>query len=112
MKVALLNSTPDPGCIVAAAARLVTSKINSGKLREKLTSERSCAASRQLASHRFASYTQQSQRYVSFTQIRYIIPATSVNKGFTTKFHEMAKAGCDEHQSCGLFPTREKKVGG
>ena len=141
MQVALLNSTPDPECIVAAAARLFTSKISSGKLQEKLSSERvnnlldyiissghlspfehasftlavdgiSCATSHQLVRHRIASYTQQSKRYVSLTQISYITPATIDNKGFKTKFHEMVKASCDERQSCGLFPTKKGKVGG
>jgi len=121
MQVALLSFTPEPERTIAAAARLSTSKVSAGELRKRLSSEQvnslldqlvssghlstfehasftfaidgiSRVTSHQLVRHRLASYTQQSQRYVSFKEINYVTPATIVNKGFKTKFQEMIKA--------------------
>lgn len=94
MKVALLQHTPDPELTVALAARLCYSPTGIAQLREKLSSSDvesfldkimslghqsvlehasftfgiegiSRATSHQLVRHRLASYSQQSQRYVS-----------------------------------------------
>ncbi|MBI1921249.1 MAG: FAD-dependent thymidylate synthase [Geobacter sp.] len=94
MKVALLQHTPDPELTVALAARLCYSPAGIDQLREKLSSSDvesfldkimslghqsvlehasftfgiegiSRATSHQLVRHRLASYSQQSQRYVS-----------------------------------------------
>ena len=121
MRVALLSFTPEPELTIAAAARLSTSKVSAGELRKRLSSEQvnglldqlvssghlstfehasftfaidgiSRVTSHQLVRHRLASYTQQSQRYVSFKEINYVTPATIVSKGFKTKFQEMIKA--------------------
>lgn len=95
MQVTLLAYTPDPERVIAAAARLSTSKVSASELRERMTPQQitrlldhviasghlstlehasftfaidgiSRAASHQLVRHRLASYTQQSQRYVAF----------------------------------------------
>lgn len=121
MQAILLNYTPDPELTIAAAARLSTSKVGAAELREKLSPEQvnslinhlissghlstlehasftfaidgiSRATSHQLVRHRLASYTQQSQRYVSFKEIDYVIPSTIATKGFKTKFQEMVKS--------------------
>lgn len=95
MKVALLQHTPDPERSVALAARLCYSPSSIAELEEKLTQSDiaaflekilslghqsvlehvsftfgvdgiSRACSHQLVRHRLASYSQQSQRYVTF----------------------------------------------
>jgi len=93
MHVELIIHTPDPEQVVAAAARLCYSNASIGELMEKSRTERqeflakimslghhsvlehvsftfgvegiSRACSHQLVRHRLASYSQQSQRYVS-----------------------------------------------
>ncbi len=93
MHVELLTHTPDPEQVVAAAARLCYSNSSIGELMEKSRTDRqeflekilslghhsvmehvsfsfgvegiSRACSHQLVRHRLASYSQQSQRYVS-----------------------------------------------
>ncbi len=124
MQVTLLTYTPDPERVIAAAARLSTSKVSASELRERMTPEQiarlldhviasghlstlehasftfavdgiSRAASHQLVRHRLASYTQQSQRYVSFksfSELRYVTPATIVVKGFKGRFDETVRA--------------------
>ena len=101
--VILLEHTPDPERIVAAAARLCYSSSSATDLLERLTPERtqsfvshlmsmghespiehisftfaidgvSRACSHQLVRHRIASYSQQSQRYVNMQQFDYILP--------------------------------------
>lgn len=127
MHVQLLTYTPDPERIIAAAARLSTSKVSASELRERMTPEQiarlldhviasghlstlehasftfaidgiSRAASHQLVRHRLASYTQQSQRYVSFksfAEVHYVTPATVMAKGFQGRFDEMVRATHD-----------------
>jgi thymidylate synthase (FAD) len=97
MKVALLQHTPDPERTVALAARLCYSPADIDELQERLTGADiaafldkimslghhsvlehasftfgidgiSRAASHQLVRHRIASYSQQSQRYVSHAE--------------------------------------------
>jgi thymidylate synthase (FAD) len=96
MNVELLTYTPEPEQVVAAAARLCYSDASIGELLEKSRGERqaflekitslghlsvlehvsfsfgvegiSRACSHQLVRHRLASYSQQSQRYVSHRQ--------------------------------------------
>lgn len=95
MKIALIRHTPDPEAAVALAARLCYASVGIDELREKLSASDvtafldkimslghqsvlehasftfgiegiSRAASHQLVRHRIASYSQQSQRYVTF----------------------------------------------
>ncbi|MBP2674829.1 MAG: thyX [Deltaproteobacteria bacterium] len=104
MKVLLLQCTPDPERMVALAARLCYSPAGIGELREDVSRKDirglirtvlsmghtstlehvaftfgvegiSRAASHQLVRHRIASYSQQSQRYVS-ADFGYVTPRT------------------------------------
>lgn len=103
MEVRLLKYTPDPELTVAAAARLCYSDLSGEQLVARMTSEQaerllrrvigsghhsilehasftfaidglSRAASHQLVRHRLASYSQQSQRYVSLRQPQFVVP--------------------------------------
>ena len=103
MKVILLNHTPNPDQLVAAAARLCYSPVGADQLLEKMTEKQvftlvddllamghespiehvsftfaiegvSRALSHQLVRHRIASFSQQSQRYVKEDAFDYIIP--------------------------------------
>lgn len=104
MKVVLLQHTPDPELTVALAARLCYSKVGIEELKQKLTSSDinafldkimslghqsvlehasftfgiegiSRVTSHQLVRHRVASYSQQSQRYVSHKeQFSVVVP--------------------------------------
>lgn len=104
LKVALLEHTPDPENVVAISARLCYSLVGIEELKDKLTENEkekminllresghlspfehvsftfaiegiSRACSHQLVRHRLASYSQQSQRYVSEENgFDYIIP--------------------------------------
>lgn len=104
MNVTLLQCTPDPERLVALAARLCYSPASIGDLREEISRKDirnlvrrvlsmghasvlehvaftfgvegiSRAASHQLVRHRIASYSQQSQRYVS-AAFGYVVPKT------------------------------------
>lgn len=103
MKVKLINFTPQPEKTIAAAARLCYSPIGAEDILEDFTEDKvekflnhlvelghqspiehatftfaiegvSRALTHQLVRHRIASYSQQSQRYVSENQFSYIIP--------------------------------------
>ena len=119
--VSLISYTPDPERTIAAAARVSTSPVGATKLMEKLTPEAvdrlltqllasghlspfehasftfaiegiSRVTSHQLVRHRMASYTQQSQRYVSLKKADYITPATiSARPELEAKYHDMVR---------------------
>ena len=103
MKVELLQHTPQPEKVVAAAAKLCYSPVGVDKIMEDLTEEKaekfvgmlmgmghespiehvsftfaaegvSRVLTHQLVRHRIASFSQQSQRYVKLEQFEYIIP--------------------------------------
>lgn len=123
MEVALLSFTPEPELIVAAAARLSYSSIGAGELRQRLRSEQvnrllgrllssghlspfehagftfsidgiSRVTSHQLVRHRLASYTQQSQRYVSFNEPAFVTPPTiAANGNLKAEYEELIRAG-------------------
>src|SRR5512145_3077352 len=105
MRVQLLTHTPDPEQVVAAAARLCYSDASIGQLLERAPEQApkllrkildmghlsvlehasftfgiegiSRACSHQLVRHRIASYSQQSQRYVSHEgQFEAVVPAS------------------------------------
>jgi thymidylate synthase (FAD) len=105
MKVNLIEYTKNPERVVAMAARLCYSPIGAEELSEKMTEEQvnklvgkivslghastlehvsftfaaegiSRVLSHQLVRHRIASYSQQSQRYVSEHDFEYILPPT------------------------------------
>ncbi len=122
VNVVLLSYTPDPERTIAAAARVSTSPVSAVELLGKLTPDRverlisrllssghlsvfehasftfaiegiSRVTSHQLVRHRLASYTQQSQRYVSLKEFNYITPATiSAKPEWGVKYNEMVRA--------------------
>ena len=122
MQIALISYTPEPELTIAAAARLSTSQASLRELREKLTPEQvddllnkliaqghlsplehasftfaidgiSRVTSHQLVRHRIASYTQQSQRFVSLRALDYVTPTTiSAKPELEAKYQEMVKA--------------------
>ena len=122
IKVVLISHTPDPERTIAAAARVSSSPVGAVELLEKLTPDRvdqlvdrlissghmsvfehasftfalegiSRVTSHQLVRHRLASYTQQSQRYVSLKDFNYITPATISGKPeLAGRYHEMVRA--------------------
>lgn len=117
-----MSFTPEPELIVAAAARLSTSSISAGELRQNLSAEQvnsllerllssghlspfehasftfaldgiSRVTSHQLVRHRLASYTQQSQRFVSFNELNFVTPATIMAKeDLKAKYEELIRA--------------------
>lgn len=128
MKVTLLQHTPDPERTVALAARLCYSAASIGELQDKFTRTDitaflekiislghqsviehisftfgvegiSRACSHQLVRHRLASYSQQSQRYVTFREDDFplVVPTESIagNAGREAIFHK-AMSACAE----------------
>lgn len=122
VQVALISYTPDPERTIAAAAKLSTSSVGATELRERIQPEQvasllnqllsaghlspfehagftfaidgiSRVTSHQLVRHRIASYTQQSQRYVSLKKLEYVTPATvSANPELGTRYHDLVGA--------------------
>lgn len=109
MQAALIRYTPEPEATVAAAARLCYSRVGAMEILEKTDPTQvekllnhllssghlspfehvsftfaieglSRAASHQLVRHRMASYSQQSQRYVSFKNLDWVTPPTIQRK--------------------------------
>lgn len=105
MQVALLSHTPNPELTIAAAARVSYSNTRANEFLSKLTPKQvsnllerlisaghlspfehasftfaidgiSRVTSHQLVRHRLASYTQQSQRYVSLKKLDYVTPSS------------------------------------
>lgn len=105
MRVELITYTPQPELVVAAAARLCYSAVGITEITKSLTEAQagkfveklmklghhspfehvsfsfgiegiSRTTSHQLVRHRIASYSQQSQRYVKYQELPYIIPST------------------------------------
>ena len=103
LKVKLMDHTPNPEKIIAAAAKLCYSQVGVDEILENLDEQRtnkfldmlmtyghhspiehvsftfaiegvSRSLTHQLVRHRVASYSQQSQRYVRLEQFEYIIP--------------------------------------
>uniref|UniRef100_A0A831UCL2 Flavin-dependent thymidylate synthase n=1 Tax=Geobacter metallireducens TaxID=28232 RepID=A0A831UCL2_GEOME len=123
MKVTLLQHTPDPELAVALAARLCYSPIGIDELRERISRSDvsafldkimslghqsvlehasftfgiegiSRATSHQLVRHRIASYSQQSQRYVTHTeQFSAVIPPSIAERPeLAARFKSQLKA--------------------
>lgn len=113
MQVALIRYTPQPEETVAAAARLCYSRVGAMEILEKMEPGQadrllsqllssghlspfehvsftfaiegiSRAASHQLVRHRMASYSQQSQRYVSMKKLEWVTPPTIQRKPETS----------------------------
>lgn len=120
--VALISYTPDPERTIAAAARVSASPAGASQLMQKLTPQAvdrlltrlvssghlspfehasftfaiegiSRVTSHQLVRHRMASYTQQSQRYVSLKDFDYITPVTiGAKHDLKARYQEMVRA--------------------
>jgi thymidylate synthase (FAD) len=118
MKVALIQHTPEPELTIATAARLCYAPISATEIRQNISIDRARAllaqvissghhsvlehasftfaidgisrtASHQLVRHRMASYSQQSQRYVTFQNPDYIIPPSiKANKALEEAYHQ------------------------
>jgi len=121
MQVALIRHTPQPEETVAAAARLCYSQVGAMEILERMDSSQvnklldhllssghlspfehvnftfaidglSRAASHQLVRHRVASYSQQSQRYVSLKKLDWVTPPTIQRKPeLAEAFQEMVQ---------------------
>lgn len=119
--VSLISHTPDPERAIAAAARISTSPADTKEISKQLTPEAidrlfnhlltsghlstfehasftfaiegiSRVTSHQLVRHRMASYTQQSQRYLSLKKADYITPRSiSARKELESKYHDMVR---------------------
>ncbi len=123
MKVTLLSHTPDPERVAAAAARQCYSKFSAAKAYSDLSPEDikrllrkiiasghlsvlehvsftfviegiSRACSHQLVRHRIASYSQQSQRYVKFEELEFVIPDSISNDSEAVKMFLEGLDGC------------------
>lgn len=120
--VALISYTPDPERTIAAAARVSASPAGASQLMQKLTPQAvdrlltrlissghlsvfehasftfaiegiSRVTSHQLVRHRMASYTQQSQRYVTFKDFNYVTPVTiGAKRDLKARYQEMIRA--------------------
>lgn len=119
MRVRLVRYTPDPELTIAAAARLCYSNISGAEilqnikrpaverlLRQVISSGHlstlehasftfaidglSRAASHQLVRHRLASFSQQSQRWVTLREPEYVIPPSVIGREELTKAYEAA----------------------
>ncbi len=121
MNVKLICHTPEPERTVAMSARLCYSAVGAEELAEKMTSQQveklvekivsmehlstlehvsftfaiegvSRVLSHQLVRHRIASYSQQSQRYVSEHDFEYILPpSVAANEEAKAKFEMLMK---------------------
>ena len=119
--VSLISYTPDPERTIAAAARVSTSPVDTKEISKQLTPEAidrlfthlltsghlstfehasftfaiegiSRVTSHQLVRHRMASFTQQSQRYLSLKEANYITPTSiSARTELEPKYHDMVR---------------------
>ncbi|SFM20755.1 FAD-dependent thymidylate synthase [Pelosinus propionicus] len=122
MKVKLISHTPEPERMVAMSARLCYSPVGAEELVENMSNTQveklvnkivemehlstlehvsftfaiegvSRVLTHQLVRHRIASYSQQSQRYVSEHDFEYIMPpAIAANELARTKFEELMES--------------------
>lgn len=137
MKVTLVQHTPEPEKVVAAAAKLCYSAVGVDDIMEDLTEEKvekfvdmlmglghespiehvvftfavegvSRVLTHQLVRHRIASYSQQSQRYVKLEQFDYVIPPSiETVPEAKEKFIEAMEA--DQKLYCELVEILQKK---
>lgn len=145
VKVELLEHTPDPERTIAAAARLCYAPIGADELFEKMSDKEvtkligfligaghlsavehasftfaiegiSRACTHQLVRHRLASYSQQSQRYVRFGNVDFIIPPAvrrddTLREEFEkqmeiclTAYHRLLEAGIEPEDARYILP--------
>ena len=126
MKVIMLAHTPNPGKLAAAAARLCYSKLTPSEVYDGLTNEKvrklltdirasghmspfehavftfgvsglSRVASHQLVRHRVASFSQQSQRYVSMKESAVVVPQSIASDPERLRLYEEAADKATEY---------------
>lgn len=126
MKVIMLAHTPNPGKLAAAAARLCYSKLTPSEVYDGLTDEKvrklltdirasghmspfehavftfgvsglSRVASHQLVRHRVASFSQQSQRYVSMKENAVVVPQSIASDPERLRLYEEAASKATEY---------------
>ena len=126
MKVIMLAHTPNPGKLAAAAARLCYSKLTPSEVYDGLTNEKvrklltdirasghmspfehavftfgvsglSRVASHQLVRHRVASFSQQSQRYVSMKENAVVVPQSIASDPERLRLYEEAASKATEY---------------
>ena len=125
VQVTLINYTPNPELTIAAVARSTASNLTAEQLQQKLNPQQieklfasllksehlspfehasftfsingiSRANSHQLVRHRMASYSQQSQRYVTIKDPHFVIPPTiSKNPDMLSKYRQAIKSAYD-----------------
>lgn len=149
MKVKLIAYTPDPEKVAGAAALVSTSEGSYEDLYNKTSKEKavkvlkhvvgyghtsvvehanftfsiegiSRACSHQLVRHRIASYTQQSQRYVKFKDLAYVVPPEiekdaekrekyeKIMKNLSNAYNELLDAGIDAEDARYIYPNASK----
>ena len=129
MHVELLYHTPDPERAVATAARLCYAPVGASELMETLSDEKiahvldtvissghlstlehasytfaiegvSRAMTHQLVRHRLASYNQQSQRYVTFSdEPEFVCPQSVVDAGAQQLFDDAVQAAFEAYRA-------------
>lgn len=126
INVQLISHTPNPEQVIATAAKLCYSNSSIGELYDGLTPEKSAAfveklmnmghespiehvsftfgiegisraCSHQLVRHRIASYSQQSQRYVTMDNFEYVTPPSVVEAGLTTEYEAIINRISDSY---------------
>lgn len=137
MKVKLLTHTPEPEKYIATAAKLCYASADTETLLEGLTDEKiesfvnmlasighesplehvsftfaiegiSRACSHQLVRHRIASFSQQSQRYVSFDQFEYVTPPEiAADKEILSLYDEQMRSAAESYRK--ITDTLTKK---
>ena len=127
MKVTMLTHTPEPEKLIAMAAKLCYSSTDVATLESGLTDEKiksfldmlmsighesplehvsftfaiegiSRACSLQLVRHRIASYSQQSQRYVTMNNFKYVIPPNITEYGLEEDYVAMMNDLRDKYE--------------
>ena len=127
MKVELLEHTPNPERVIAAAAKLCYSQVGVDDILEKMTPDKcesfinmlmslghespvehvcftfaiegvSRSLLAQLTRHRIASYSVQSQRYVNLKQFEFVTPPeVAADEETLAKFNESMDAACENY---------------
>ena len=127
MKVTMLTHTPEPEKLIAMAAKLCYSSTDVATLEQGLTDEKiksfldmlmsighesplehvtftfaiegiSRSCSHQLVRHRIASYSQQSQRYVTMNNFKYVIPPNITECGLEEDYVAMMNDLRDKYE--------------
>lgn len=140
IKVKIVEYTPNPEKVIAAAAKLCYSAVGIDQIQENLEDEKalkflnmlmsyghespiehvtftfaiegvSRSLTHQLVRHRLASYSQQSQRYVRLDQFEYIVPPEIEKDNEAKKIFIDAMKSSQKAYSCLTEILKEKYIG-